>query len=90
MAVLGRVVLTDDEVRAIGREIVLVDSTELNGLRSDFGLLETRWSVNNSVGAIHSLGLWGVGYPLFRWDAGAANDDTEKRFRRVKIGIFGT
>jgi len=42
MAVLGRVIFSDDEVGAIGREIVLVLATKFLGFSSNFGLEEGR------------------------------------------------
>ena len=38
MAVLGGVIIADDEVRYIGRQVVLVDATELGYFAGNFGL----------------------------------------------------
>jgi hypothetical protein len=38
MAVLGGVIIADDEVRYIGRQVVLVDATKLGYFAGNFGL----------------------------------------------------
>lgn len=83
MAVFGRVVVADDEVGDVWREVVFVDAAELCDSGVDFGLvkLEGHWDIGADGG--------GVAYSLVRRDAGAADDDVFEGRCRVELEGLG-
>lgn len=83
MSVFRRVVLANDEVRDVRREIVLVYASKLGRLRCDISLL---WRNQLALDVLDYMSLQGENctHPLLWWDAGAAEHNSFERYRRVK------
>lgn len=86
MAVLGRVVVADNEMRHVGGEIVLVQAAELGNLLGNVCLFAARLAEGMAMVVMALLGQ--RTNPLVRRDAGAADNDALERHRGVEAVTF--
>lgn len=93
MAVFGRVVLADDEMRHIGSEVEFVNASEVNNLLSNLNLPSGRpYDIRCHLGRQQSQGGERGTYTVLGGYAGAADNEALEGFGRIysrKVVVIG-